>query len=115
MITKVYAIRDKKIGEFAQPYFVKNEDLAKRSLAMAMSQPGTQLHDFAEDFELMELGEWDTEKGKITSYDFPIHVCELQSIRMLQLLKMHALENAQKGKRAPIEGDKEPGPQEGRA
>lgn len=88
MVSRIFVIRDKKVGVFNQPYFVQNDVLAKRSLLMAMMKQDIQIFNFAEDFELVELGNYNDENGKITLKEFPEHVCELVELKNMIIKDM---------------------------
>ncbi len=68
MKLNVYAIKDIKLGKFAQPIIANNDEIMKRMLTAAVnSEEITALREFPEDFDLYKIGEYSEETGKITS------------------------------------------------
>lgn len=61
----IYAIRDLKSG-FMTPTVEQNDAVAVRNFEHAVRQGNSILFSHASDFQLMYLGEYDTETGRIT-------------------------------------------------
>lgn len=73
MKLKIYTIFDRKALAFAQPFFLVNDDVAKRSFQMAVKDPQSQIADSPHDYELLCIGMWDDQDGEIESETaFPI-------------------------------------------
>jgi hypothetical protein len=68
MKLKMYAVRDHKTAQFANPMFVVTDGHAIRSFADAVNQDDKEnlLHRHPADFALFTLGDYDTETGIIT-------------------------------------------------
>ena len=68
MILGIYAIRDLKSG-FMTPTVEQNDAVAIRNFEHAVQQGNSVLFSHASDFQLMHLGEYDTESGRIVPDD----------------------------------------------
>lgn len=64
MILNVYAIRDTKSG-YMNPTFELNDAVAMRNFSFACQQTDSLLFAAAGDFELYQIGRYDTETGII--------------------------------------------------
>lgn len=60
----VYCMRDQITG-YQTPTFELNDAAAIRNFSYAIKQPNTLLFASAKDFDLMKIGEFDTETGII--------------------------------------------------
>lgn len=60
---QVFAIYDAKVGAFGHPIFVRSEGEAVRSFTTVVRQPGSQIHEFPQDFALYALGSFDEKEG----------------------------------------------------
>jgi hypothetical protein len=74
MIHRVYSVRDSKSEEFHLPFFDTKDASAERSFRMAVNDPKTKFHSNPEDFDLYQIGEYDTEKGELKKEDSPQHI-----------------------------------------
>lgn len=64
----IYAIKDLKVRAFMQPFFMANDETAKRSFAYAINDSrADQLYMAREDLELWNIGTFDDKKGIITN------------------------------------------------
>lgn len=63
----LYSLKDVKLGKFAQPFVAPNDELAKRCLAGAMLDDKNAICQFAEDFQLFKLGNYDEKTGELIS------------------------------------------------
>lgn len=80
MITKLFAIKDKK-SNYMNIYEMPNEGYAVRDFGKNCLQPAPEgrtnmMHDFPADYCLVCLGEFDNETGKITALDEPKVIAE---------------------------------------
>lgn len=69
---KIYAVYDLKARNFGNPVFLPNDEVAKRVMA-SWCNTG-MMHDFPEDFQLFNLGEYHESTGEFYSagdYDVP--------------------------------------------
>ena len=65
MITKIYAIKDTKIG-FTAPFVMQNDAVAVRAFSgMAQSQQPNQVNTYPDDKELWTMGEYNDQTGEI--------------------------------------------------
>lgn len=69
-MTRIYAIYDSKAVQFAPPFFVNNDEVAKRTLCHTFLNVGRcPLTDYPADFTLFALGEFDEDTGEILSFE----------------------------------------------
>lgn len=61
---KIYSIKDTKIG-FMQTFTANNKAVALRMFADTCNDENTVLAKHPEDYELYELGDFDTDTGNI--------------------------------------------------
>lgn len=73
MILNVYAVFDKKLGNYATPFFMKNHGLALRAFGDLVMDPSTTVSRHAEDFSLYYLGAFDDETGELLNQE-PVHI-----------------------------------------
>lgn len=70
--TLMVAVRDIKLGAFAQPYFQQNEEVAKRTFSLAINdQRNENLYPIRDDLELWVLAEYDNQSGRINNKGMP--------------------------------------------
>lgn len=69
MKTKVFAIYDSKTDAYMTPFFAPNGEDATRRVLSTAQQPNSLFHQFADDYTVMELGEWDEDSGTITTLE----------------------------------------------
>lgn len=74
MKTKLFSIRDSKIGSYMQPFFSPTVATALRSLEAAVADPNHDFSKWAGDFDMYCIGEFDEEKGVVIPFDAPQHV-----------------------------------------
>lgn len=65
MITKVFAIKDRK-STFWSPFTSVNEHVAKRDFTVSIARD-QRMRDIATDLELYRIGEYDDSNAVITS------------------------------------------------
>lgn len=70
----VYTIRDVKVGFDTQFLVQANEESAKRAFEMAVNNPGSMLGFKPSDFELYQIGSFNTETGVFTGFGVPVFV-----------------------------------------
>lgn len=73
----MFAIRDSKVG-FLPPTCDQSEQSAIRNFAYAINSDGV-MHFSPKDFDLFKVGEFDAEKGSITSC-LPVNICDGLSV-----------------------------------
>lgn len=74
MIYPVYSVRDVKVGFDVQFLVQANVEAAKRSFEMAVNNPGSMMGFKPSDFELYEIGSFDTDKGVFSGNPVPSFV-----------------------------------------
>lgn len=68
MKLKIYAIKDTVVGELANPFYLNNDEEAKRAFKNAVnSQSGSNIAMNYQDMQLYKLGEFDTVTGEINN------------------------------------------------
>lgn len=73
---KVYSVYDKKAMFFSSPIIVDYPVQAERAFAQEISNTNSQLHHYAEDYAMYQIGEFDEEKGTLIPLDIPLHFHE---------------------------------------
>lgn len=68
MTLKVFAVRDRAIDAYGQPFFVPAVGLALRSFSDEVNRSGSPMNSHPDDYDLYEVGEWDDSTGTL----FPI-------------------------------------------
>lgn len=63
---KIFSVYDSKAEAFVQPFFSPATGTAIRSFATACNDENTDIHRYAGDYTLFEIGEFDPSTGKIT-------------------------------------------------
>lgn len=79
MTLKIYAIYDKKVLFFSQPFFLRNKADALRGLDELVDDVKTKIHKYPSDYQIFEIGEWDEITGLIASYEKPLFLEEAAS------------------------------------
>lgn len=65
-MTRIYAIYDSKATQYAPPFFVNNDEVAKRTLCHTFANVGCcPLTEYPGDFSLFCIGEFDEDTGDI--------------------------------------------------
>jgi len=77
----VFSIFDSKAMAFLQPFFCVNAAVAVRTVERAVNDPNTDFHRFATDYELYQLGTFDSFDGKLAAVDPKIHITALAQLR----------------------------------
>lgn len=78
---KVFAIRDLKLSVFNIPFFQDSEIMAVRYVQSHMMNGDSFLSQFAADYELFEIGEFDEIQGKINMLINPKFIISCASIQ----------------------------------
>lgn len=71
---KMYAVRDKAVEAFMQPFFVRANGEAIRSFADAVNDSNSPFYKHPGDFELYALGDFDPSSGRCDVAQGPIRV-----------------------------------------
>lgn len=64
---KVYAVRDKAVGAFMAPFFVRSPGEAMRSFVDAVNDKNTPFFRHPGDFELYDIGMFDPSNGSLSA------------------------------------------------
>ena len=67
MKLNIYSVKDTVVGEMGNPFYLNNDEMAKRSFKNAINQDGSQLSINYTDMQLYKLGVLDTVTGEIES------------------------------------------------
>lgn len=95
----VYSIRDTKVSVYHVPFYAENEIMAIRSIQSHMSNGESFLSQYAPDYELYLLGQFDDVIGKFIMLDHPKFIISCASIQMNMIksaITMKRLEEAKK-------------------
>lgn len=74
MKLNIYATYDIKAEAHGTPFFMANDDLARRALGNVGRNPDTTIALNPEDFRLHRIGSFDDNSGLITPEDKPVFV-----------------------------------------
>lgn len=66
MILHIYAVRDTVNGAFMNPFYLNNDEVAKRSFKMACEDENSNYFKIRKDLQLFKLGTFNDESGEIT-------------------------------------------------
>lgn len=67
MNIRIYAVYDSKAERYLQPFFTGSKGEAIRSITNVVNDPSHNFCTYAEDFTLFEIGEYNDQKGEISS------------------------------------------------
>lgn len=79
MEMKIFAVKDQKGDMFNQPFQQRTVGEAERMMSRLIEDPQSMVGKFPEDFDLYELGSYNTLNGVIKPHDSPRHVAPLTS------------------------------------
>lgn len=60
----IVAVRDRAVAGFMPPIFVSHVGMAVRSFSDEVRKPDTQFNAHPDDFDLFELGSFETDTGR---------------------------------------------------
>lgn len=75
----VYCMRDVKAG-FMSPTISENDPIAARAFGDAVLRSDSVLLNYASDFALYRMGDFDSNSGRITPLDVPVLVIQATDI-----------------------------------
>lgn len=78
MIYPVITIRDNKTG-YLPPQVEQSIEAAIRGFTFALNKPDTMMYEFAQDYDLFKVGEFDTDTGMIEPCT-PVNLCSGYSV-----------------------------------
>lgn len=90
--TKVFTVLDTKAQAYLPPFYIPNEDVAKRAMQQCLMDPNHAFAMSPQDYQLYILGEFDQETGKFTLLDGPTHVVNLVNLVQQKELKLNSIE-----------------------
>lgn len=73
-VQKMFSIHDQKGEIFHPPFFKNTPGEAERDFRTAVKDPSSNLNKYPEDFNLYYVGDYDTQTGKITPLNAPVHM-----------------------------------------
>lgn len=86
---QIYAIRDKKSGTYSHLQTYNTEHEAVREFTLAVRNPKTMFNQFPEDYELVHLGEFNTD-----NIDYPLSAVIISVVSdPIQVIKTDRLED----------------------
>ncbi len=97
---EIFTIFDSKAGAYLQPFFSINVETAKREFSAAVNGEGT-FAQFAEDYALFYLGDFDQPEAKFEISTTPIHICNAVTLKTVQDFPMT---NGDRGERT-VDGE----------
>lgn len=71
MLMKVYSVFDRKMREFGQLVYGRTDEAVIRAFADSLNRGRSPVADHPEDYELMYLGEFDAETGRLSGIEGP--------------------------------------------
>lgn len=80
MIMKIFAVKDKQVEAFLQPFFSPTIGSALRSLMEVVNDPQHTFSKHAPDYVLYDLGEFDDTTGCISVGSLPDPVVNLADL-----------------------------------
>lgn len=81
MIMKIFAVKDRKVEAFLQPFFSPTLGSAIRSLSEVLEDEKHTFSKHAADYVLYDLGEYDDATGCIAPGDIPSVICSLTDLK----------------------------------
>lgn len=79
MKSGIYSVYDSKAQAYMQPFFSHNDSVAIRACGHAANTEGHDFANYAEDYILFGLGEFDETTGKIEPTD-PRSICGIHTL-----------------------------------
>lgn len=81
MNLNIYSLFDDKAKSFATPFFMHNDDVAKRAVQGATMDRQSVVSAHPEDFQLFCLGYFDDQKGMIIPNSHPTLIASVITLR----------------------------------
>lgn len=81
MLKPIFSVRDNAAQVFVSPFTCNTEKEAIRTMMMDMAQPQSMIGSFPEQFDLFQLGSFDTIEGQIHIDGLPRLVCNASSLK----------------------------------
>lgn len=81
MLKKLFSILDVKMSQFNGVFHSQDAITATRILHTATRDSESQIHQFPEDFQLFEMGEFDDITGKLIPLDRPKLIVTAMSLK----------------------------------
>lgn len=69
---KIFSVYDSKAEVYLPPFFMRTRGEAIRAFTSTSNDPESNISRFPLDFGLVELGEYDELKGRITPHNVPV-------------------------------------------
>lgn len=77
MKSKLFSLRDQKVGSYERPFTAPTTAAVLRELQEQVVKGQGDFGRFPGDFDLYEVGEWEHETGIVHAYNAPKHVTSL--------------------------------------
>jgi hypothetical protein len=90
MILRAYSVRDKKLEIYLNPFFVEHVGQAVRAWDQYCKDPQSPVYKYPEDFCLMEIGSFDSDKAILTTNGTPIIISEAIRSKVKETLEAQA-------------------------
>ena len=84
---QIFAVKDKQVDAFLQPFFSPTLGAALRSLMEVVNDPQHTFAKYPADYILYTLGTFDDTNGVITAADIPDPVVNLSDLKKDQISK----------------------------
>lgn len=81
MELKAFSIRDAKAEIFNPPFYKKTHGEAERDFKTLVNDPKSQVHMYAEDYDLYFIGVYDDNSGKFLPLDTPQHLVKAVQLK----------------------------------
>jgi hypothetical protein len=76
MVTKIFAVWDKKVKVYRFPHMLPSNGQALRSFTEAANDLASEIGKYPDDFVLYESGSFDDATGMLTPLNMPMHLGE---------------------------------------
>lgn len=75
MKSKLFCVRDQKMGVYADPFPSPTPGMAERGFENAIKSGQGDISKFPQDFDLYEVAEFDPQSGVVIPLTAPKHLC----------------------------------------
>lgn len=81
----MFAVFDRQVGAYLQPFFMRAQGEALRAFTASVNDPSTGFFKNPEDYSLCELGSFDDNTGVMTAH---APVCVAQAASVIRVKKL---------------------------
>lgn len=82
MKSKIFCLRDQKIGIYDRPFPAPTKEAVFRQLADDVTSGKGDLAKYPGDFDVYEIGMYDSETGVMTGYPAPQHLTSCLAFKL---------------------------------